>query len=169
MIKANLKKNIIEFSGNDMDYLSELMALTWELKERYPELRGLMKESFDTVMNAEERPIFESEEKFTRDMRELLGATNEPEKPAPLNLEDIEYLLRKIVALKNTGKEVSCDFYSAGNITVCTWYKDSKGDQHIGRMFDFYLHKTGRSARVARETYNECIKHLERLVGEENA
>ena len=105
MIKANLKKNIIEVAGNDMDHLSELMALTWELKERYPELRGLMKESFDTVMNAKERPIFESEEKFTRDMRELFGATNEPEESVSLDEEDIEYILLKIAALKTLAKK----------------------------------------------------------------
>ena len=160
MIKANLKKNIIEVAGNDMDHLSELTALTWELKERYPELRGLMKESFDTVMNAKERPIFESEEKFTRDMRELFGATNEPEESVSLDEEDVEYILLKIVA--------SCDFYSNGNVTVWIWRKDSKEKRYIDKSFDFYLYEKGRVAETSREVYNECIKYLEQLAGEED-
>lgn len=169
MIKANLKKNIIELGGNDMDYLSELMALTWELKERYPELRGLMKESFDTVMNAEERPIFESEEKFTRDMRELLGATNEEEESTPLDLEDAEYLFRKVIAVRNTGKEVSFNYYSNRWVIVWFWHKGSEEKQRLDHMIDFQLYATGNAAKISRKKYDKCIARLERLAGEENA
>lgn len=170
MIKANLKKNIIEFSGNNMDYLSELMALAWELQEEYPELRELMKESFDTVMKAKERPAFESEEKFTRDMRELLGAMNEPEEPAPLDEEDMMYLLHKAMTVRGTNNEVHCDFRSSGRVVVWFFYKDSTGKSQVEKEFDlnFYLYESGRKAEESREKYNRCIAYLEKLAGEED-
>lgn len=167
MIKANLKKNIIELAGNDMDYLSELMALTWELKERYPELCGLMKESFDTVMNAKERPIFESEEKFTRDMRELFGVANEPEEPAPLDSEDIEHLLYKAEKAEDKGNLISVSWSGAyAGAEVAIMHGNFNASKKIDASFSFRLHSTGYSAQKYREEYNNCIAHLEKLAGE---
>lgn len=163
MIKANLKKNVIEVAGNDMDYLSELMVLTWELKERYPELRGLMKESFDTVMNAKERPIFESEENFTRSMRELFGATNEPEEPTPLDEEDIEYLFHKIKAAKKAGNHVSASCFGDSDITIYIMRGAFSLDKKYDANFSFCLYAEDRGE------YDECIAYLKELAGEENA
>ncbi|RHK38779.1 hypothetical protein DW068_08850 [Anaerobutyricum hallii] len=101
-------------------------------------------------------------------MRELLGATNEEEEPIPLDLEDAEYLLRKVIAVRNTGKEVSFDYYSNGNVAVWIWRKDSKEKRYIDKSFDFYLYEKGRVAETSREVYNECIKYLEQLAGEED-
>lgn len=148
MIKANLKKNIVELSGNEADHLNELMMLVWELKEKYPEQRELMKEAFNVFMDATERPVFENEDK----------------KPAPLDEEDLEYLLRKITTIRDSDKGLSFVYYSDGNINVQIWHKDSpRAALRSSGEFYFRLHEQGADAEEARRIYDECTAYLEQL------
>ncbi|RHC66977.1 hypothetical protein DW833_03825 [Anaerobutyricum hallii] len=151
MIRANLKKNIVELSGNEADHLNELMMLVWEMKEKYPEQREMMKEAINVFMDATECPVFEDEDK----------------KPAPLDEEDIEYLFCKIKEAKCNGKAISYDCFTTGKNTVWIWYKDTEGKHRAETTFEFYLHATaGYKAEASREEYDRCIKYLEQLASE---
>nr|DAR83188.1 MAG TPA: hypothetical protein [Caudoviricetes sp.] len=168
MLKINLEKDILELEGNDMDHINELMVIGWKVANGFPDLKEEIKKRFEATLDAKECPKLQSEKDFTNEMRELLGATNEEEEPIPLDLEDAEYLLRKVIAVRNTGKEVSFDYYGNGNVAVWIWRKDSKEKRYIDKSFDFYLYEKGRVAETSREVYNECIKYLEQLAGEED-
>ena len=59
-----------------------------------------------------------------------------------LNIEDMVYLLRKAMAVRNANNEVHCDCHSDGWVTVWVFGKDSN------------------------EKYDRCITFLEQLVNE---
>lgn len=169
MLKINLEKDILELAGNDMDHINELMIIGWKVANEFPDLKEEIKKRFEATLDAKECPKLQSEKDFTNEMRELLGATNEEEESVPLDSEDAEYLLRKVMAVRNTGKEVSFNYYSNGWVIVWFWYKGSEEKQRLDHMIDFQLYATGNTAKLSRKKYDECIAHLERLAGEENA
>lgn len=170
MIKVNLEKNIVEMGGNTLDHINEVMIAAWEAANECPQLKGKMKKMFNKVLDEKERPVLQSEKEFTNSMRELLGATNEPEEPAPLDEEDMMYLLHKAMTVRGTNNEVHCDFRSSGRVVVWFFYKDSTGKSQVEKEFDlnFYLYESGRKAEESREKYNRCIAYLEKLAGEED-
>lgn len=164
MIKVNLEKNIVEMGGNTLDHINEVMIAAWEAANEYPQLKDKMKKMFNKVLDEKERPVLQSEKEFTNSMRELLGATNEPEEAAPLDEEDIEYLLRKITTIRDSDRGLSFVYYSDGNINVQIWHKDSpRAALRLSGEFYFKLHETGVGAKESRRVYEECTAYLEQL------
>lgn len=161
MIKANLAKKIVEVCGNDMDFIPEFMTLTWKIKEAIPqEMHELMKEAFEDAMQMKECPQMDCEEDFTRQMRELLGAKNEPKEEILLDAEDMEHLFRKIQLAQKVGNVVSLNYDNYGTDIYI-----AEGKYDATKGFDKYYHMyTGEKG--SRETYDSCIEHLEELIKE---
>lgn len=158
MIKANLAKKIVEVSGNDMDYIPEFMTLTWKIKQSIPqEMHGLMKEAFEDAMQMKECPQMDCEEDFTRQMRELLGAKNEPKEEDPL---DAEYLFRKISLAMKAGNAIllSYDNYGMDVHIAVGKFDKTKGFDEAFRMY--------AGEKEEREVYESCIEYLEELIDE---
>ena len=161
MIKANLAKKIVEVSGNDMDYIPEFMTLTWKITQSIPqEMHGLMKEAFEDAMQMKECPQMDCEEDFTRQMRELLGAKNEPKEEDPLDAEDAEYLFRKISLAMKAGNAIllSYDNYGMDVHIAVGKFDKTKGFDEAFRMY--------AGEKEEREVYESCIEYLEELIDE---
>lgn len=85
-----------------------------------------------------------------------------------LNIEDMVYLLRKAMAVRNANNEVHCDCHSDGWVTVWVFGKDSNEERQIEKSFDIYfcLCETEEDKEESREKYDRCITFLEQLVNE---
>lgn len=162
MIKASLSRNIMELSGNDMDFIPEYLMLTWELKNALPkELHGRLREAFDGAMKAKERPKMMCEEDFTRQMREMLGAKNEPKEVMPLDTEDIEFLLEKVHAAQQAG---NCVLFRNGNYSVNVLAMEGEIAERKGWEKEFEM-PLGYGFEDARREYDKCITYLKELAG----
>lgn len=161
MLKVNLARGIVEIAGNDMDYISELETAVWLVKNSISEeMHEQMRKAFEEAMKAEERPYLICEEDFTRRMRELLGAKNEPKEEDPLDAEDAEYLFRKISLAMKAGNTILLTYDNYGmdvHIAVGKFDK-TKGFDEAFRM---YAGEEGE-----REAYESCIEYLEELIDE---
>ena len=168
MLKINLEKDILELAGNDMDHINELMVIGWKVANEFPDLKEEIKKRFEATLDAKECPKLQSEKDFTNEMREVLGATNEPEEPAPLDLEDIEYLLYKAEKAEEKGNFISVSWGgSYAGVAVAIMKGNFDPSKRFDASFGLCLHSTGYSAQKYRERYNNCIKYLEQLAGDE--
>lgn len=85
-----------------------------------------------------------------------------------LNIENMVYLLRKAMAVRNANNEVHYDCHSDGWVTVWVFGKDSNGKRQIEKVFDicFCLCETEEDDEESREEYDRCITCLEQLASE---
>ncbi len=167
MIKANIVKGIVETAGNDMDFIQEHALLTWEVKNALPEgMHQSLRESFEKAMEAEECPEVMPEEDFTRQMREMLGAKNEPKKVETIDAEDVEYLFRKIEAAKEKGHFIALVYDTLAGIKVLVVHRESEKDERCNVGFDICLNQKEVRPEAAREEYDKCIEYLTELAAE---
>lgn len=169
MIKVNLEKNIVEMGGNTLDHIDEAMIAVWEAVNEYPVLKDDVKKKLNRILDEKERPVLQSEKEFTNSMRELLGATSEPEEPAPLDLEDIEYLLYKAEKAEQSANFINISWNGAyAGVEVAIMRGEFQLSKRFDASFSLRLHSTGYNAQKYREEYNKCIAYLEKLAGEED-